>query len=78
MGGPISINEPGEITIGVVALQGGFAEHIEMFKLAGIKAVEIRLPEELHNVHGIVLPGGESTTISLLARRTGLVCYCCF
>lgn len=59
--------------IGVLALQGAFLEHVHALnKLDGIEAVEVRTPADLVNVAGIVIPGGESTTIENLARRNGL------
>ncbi|WP_433873787.1 pyridoxal 5'-phosphate synthase glutaminase subunit PdxT [Saccharopolyspora sp. CA-218241] len=52
--------------IGVLALQGGVAEHLTALERAGALARPVRRPEELAEVHGIVLPGGESTTMSRL------------
>lgn len=60
-------------TIGVLALQGAFREHIELFKsIGGVRVREVRLPEELEKVNGLVIPGGESTAISSLAERWGM------
>ena len=59
--------------IGVLALQGDFAEHIAVLKKLGVEASEIRLPEELENVDGLIIPGGESTTIGKLAEAYGLM-----
>jgi len=59
--------------IGVLALQGDFAEHIHMFKNIGVEAVEVRLPEHLADLDGLVIPGGESTTIGKLATAYGLM-----
>lgn len=53
--------------IGVLALQGDFAEHIAMLRRVGAEAVEVRLPGHLDGLHGLVIPGGESTTIGKLA-----------
>ncbi len=53
--------------IGVLALQGDFAEHIAMLKRLGVEAVEVRLPEHLKSLDGLIIPGGESTTIGKLA-----------
>ncbi len=53
--------------IGVLALQGDFAEHIVMLKRLGVEAVEVRLPEQLKSLDGLIIPGGESTTIGKLA-----------
>ena len=53
--------------IGVLALQGDFAEHIAMLKLLGVETAEVRLPEHLKGLDGLIIPGGESTTIGKLA-----------
>lgn len=53
--------------IGVLALQGAFSEHIEILRRLGIEAVEVRLPEQLAGLDGLIIPGGESTTIGKLA-----------
>ena len=58
--------------IGVLSLQGGFREHVEMLKKCGADAVEVRLSEDLKGVCGIIIPGGESTTIGNLMQRHGL------
>lgn len=52
--------------IGVLAAQGAFAEHITALHRLGAEAVAIRLPEELKDITGLIIPGGESTTISQL------------
>ena len=59
--------------IGVLALQGDFAEHIAMLQKLGIQAVEVRLPEDLEGLDGLIIPGGESTTIGKLAVDYGLI-----
>lgn len=53
--------------IGVLALQGDFAEHISMLKKIGVETVEVRLPKHLDGLDGLIMPGGESTTIGKLA-----------
>jgi 5'-phosphate synthase pdxT subunit len=53
--------------IGVLALQGDFAEHIVMLRRVGSEAVEVRLPKHLADLDGLIIPGGESTTIGKLA-----------
>ena len=53
-------------TIGVLALQGDFAEHAAALRAAGADAVEVRLPNDLAGLQGLVIPGGESTTITRL------------
>jgi pyridoxal 5'-phosphate synthase pdxT subunit len=59
--------------IGVLALQGDFAEHITMLKRLNVEAVEVRLPEHLKGLDGLIIPGGESTTIGKLATDFGLM-----
>jgi 5'-phosphate synthase pdxT subunit len=59
--------------IGVLALQGDFAEHIVMLKRLNVEAVEVRLPEHLKGLDGLIIPGGESTTIGKLATDFGLM-----
>ena len=58
--------------IGVLALQGDFELHIKMLEKAGAKTVEVRTTEHLEEVEGLIIPGGESTTVSKLLRRYGL------
>jgi pyridoxal 5'-phosphate synthase pdxT subunit len=58
---------------GVLALQGDFREHVRVLSAAGATAVEVRTPDQLADVDGLVIPGGESTTMSKLARAYGLV-----
>ena len=59
--------------IGVLALQGDVREHLDVLREQGAEAVTVRRPEELAAVDGLVLPGGESTTIVKLADRFGLL-----
>ncbi|MDO9380344.1 MAG: pyridoxal 5'-phosphate synthase glutaminase subunit PdxT [Nocardioidaceae bacterium] len=59
-------------TIGVLAVQGDVREHLEAITRLGCRAVAVRRPSELDDCDGLVLPGGESTTIDKLARRWGL------
>jgi 5'-phosphate synthase pdxT subunit len=59
--------------IGVLALQGDFAEHILMLKRLGVEAAEVRLPEHLIGLDGLIIPGGESTTIGKLATDYALM-----
>ncbi|MDD5095314.1 MAG: pyridoxal 5'-phosphate synthase glutaminase subunit PdxT [Dehalococcoidia bacterium] len=54
--------------IGVLALQGAFVEHITILSGIGVEAVPVRLPRELEGLDGLVIPGGESTTIGKLMR----------
>jgi 5'-phosphate synthase pdxT subunit len=55
--------------IGVLALQGDFAEHAAMLRLIGVEPVEVRLPADLDGLSGLCLPGGESTTMRKLIDR---------
>jgi 5'-phosphate synthase pdxT subunit len=61
------------VKIGVLALQGDFAEHLTMLRQIGAQAVEVRLPEHLENLDGLIIPGGESTTMGKLAVAYGLI-----
>jgi 5'-phosphate synthase pdxT subunit len=58
--------------IGVLALQGAFAEHVNILRSIGVEAVEVRLPEQVQDLDGLVLPGGESTTMRRLVDRWGM------
>jgi 5'-phosphate synthase pdxT subunit len=58
--------------IGVLAVQGNFREHVAMLRELGVDAVEVRLPEQLEGLDGLVIPGGESTAITRLMRLYGL------
>ena len=58
--------------IGVLALQGAFREHAAALRKLGADVVEVRLPEDLAGLDGLVIPGGESTTIMRLAELYGL------
>jgi len=60
------------LRIGVLALQGAFAEHAAMLRQIGVTPVEVRLPADLADVAGLILPGGESTTMRKLIDRWGL------
>jgi 5'-phosphate synthase pdxT subunit len=59
-------------TIGVLAVQGNFREHAAMLRRLGARAVEVRKPEQLDGLDGLVIPGGESTAIMRLIRLYGL------
>jgi len=59
--------------VGVLALQGSFIEHIEILRKLGVQAPPIRLPHELDTVDGLIIPGGESTTIRRLMESFGLI-----
>ena len=58
--------------IGVLAVQGGFQRHVEHLKEAGADPVEVRLPADLEGLDGLILPGGESTTIRMGIESAGL------
>ena len=58
--------------IGVLALQGDFEAHLKMLASLGVNGIAIRLPEHLEEIHGIIIPGGESTTIGKLMITYGL------
>lgn len=59
--------------IGVLALQGAFREHIIKLQALGVDAREIRLPGQLQDLNGLIIPGGESTTMGKLAVAFGLL-----
>lgn len=68
------------LTVGVLALQGAFVEHIHLLKKCAEQDstsewdfIEVRTPQELARCDGLVLPGGESTTMSLVAARSNLL-----
>lgn len=63
-------NEP--ITIGVLALQGDFEAHLRMLQRCGVQGREVRTVQQLQEVDGLIIPGGESTTIVKLMQRYGL------
>ncbi|MCS7207810.1 MAG: pyridoxal 5'-phosphate synthase glutaminase subunit PdxT [Dehalococcoidia bacterium] len=54
------------VRVGVLALQGDFLEHRQVLEALGAEVVEVRLPQDLHGVEGLIIPGGESTTIARL------------
>jgi 5'-phosphate synthase pdxT subunit len=58
--------------VGVLALQGGFAAHAKILRDLGAQVREVRTPEDLEGLDGLVLPGGESTTMELGVEREGL------
>jgi pyridoxal 5'-phosphate synthase pdxT subunit len=58
--------------IGVLAVQGNFREHVAMLRRLGADAVEVRKPDQLRGLDGLVIPGGESTTFMRLMRLYGL------
>jgi len=61
-----------ELRVGVLALQGGFEAHVQMLRQLGATVSEVRVPADLEGLDGLVIPGGESTTISLGIESGGL------
>lgn len=61
------------MNIGVLALQGDFAEHVSMLRRMDLTASEVRLPRDLEGLDALIMPGGESTTFGKLAVRWGLL-----
>jgi len=60
-------------TIGVLALQGAFVDHEQDLRQLGVQVREVRLPHQLQDLDGLIIPGGESTTIGKLATEYGLI-----
>ncbi|MGI9604806.1 MAG: pyridoxal 5'-phosphate synthase glutaminase subunit PdxT [Acidimicrobiales bacterium] len=58
--------------MGVLALQGAFRAHIHKLEALGVSTAEVRLPEQLDDVDALIMPGGESTTMSMLLESSGL------
>ncbi len=61
-----------ELRVGVLAIQGDFEAHVRMLRGLGAEATEVRAPEDLEGLDGLVIPGGESTTISMGIESGGL------
>ena len=61
------------LVVGVLALQGDYAEHITVLRRLGVITREVRLPADLEGLDGLIIPGGESTTIGKLARDFDLI-----
>lgn len=61
------------VNVGVLALQGDFAEHVQALERLGVEAREVRLPKDLDGLQALIVPGGESTTIGKLAVAFGLI-----
>jgi pyridoxal 5'-phosphate synthase pdxT subunit len=61
-----------ELRVGVLAIQGGFEAHLRVLEELGAEATEVRTPEDVHGLDGLVIPGGESTTISMGIESAGL------
>jgi 5'-phosphate synthase pdxT subunit len=67
------VDQGAGVKIGVLAIQGDFAEHIQMLKRLEVATAEVRLPAHLTGLDGLIMPGGESTTIGKLAVDFGLL-----
>lgn len=61
------------MSVGVLALQGSFNEHIATLKRLGVEAIEVRKPEQLEELSALIIPGGESTTMAKLAVQYNLI-----
>lgn len=61
-----------EFKIGVLSIQGDVSEHFDMIKAVGAQPVPVRRPYEVEIIDGLILPGGESTTLGLLMKQSGL------
>lgn len=69
---PPGDGESALLTIGVLSFQGDVSEHLEMLKVLGVKSMPIGRPYELEVVDGLIIPGGESTTVGRLLKETGM------
>lgn len=67
------LKEDGKMKIGVLAFQGGVIEHIKQIEALGHEAVKVKKESDLEGIEGIILPGGESTTMSKLLNITGMM-----
>ena len=54
--------------IGVLAMQGAYREHLKILKSLGIGAIDVRYEEDIDNIDGLIIPGGESTTMGKLIK----------
>ncbi len=68
---PIEVGSS-RMKIGVLALQGSVKEHLAMLKECRVEPVSVKLPRDLKEINGLIIPGGESTTLGKLMRRYGL------
>lgn len=68
----MEVNQHSSLTIGVLALQGDFEAHLRILQRCGVQAREVRTAQQLQEVDGLIIPGGESTTIIKLMQRYGL------
>jgi 5'-phosphate synthase pdxT subunit len=70
---PRVVKMDGEKKVGVLALQGDFAEHIASLRRLGVEALAVRLPRDLESLDGLIIPGGESSAIGRLMSSYGFV-----
>lgn len=68
----LSVDGDGAPLVGVLALQGGFEAHERTLRRLGARTRQVRVPADLHGLDGLVIPGGESTTMTLGVEREGL------
>lgn len=69
--------EDGSVKIGVLAIQGSVEEHLKMLEICGAVGGEVLDPKDLEDIDGLIIPGGESTTISKLMATNGLASAIC-
>jgi len=69
----VGLQEVGGVRVGVLALQGDVVEHMQMTEAAGAEAVAVRYSREIQGLDGLIIPGGESTTVGKLMERFGFV-----
>lgn len=69
----MSVAPPQHPRVGVLAIQGAFVEHERALERAGAESVQVRRPDQLEGLNGLVLPGGESTTLGLVGSESGLL-----
>ena len=60
------------MNIGVLSLQGAFLKHMQLLKQIGVNPIQVRYEKDLLNLHGLIIPGGESTVLSKLIMRQSL------
>jgi pyridoxal 5'-phosphate synthase pdxT subunit len=67
------VSNNGKITIGVLSLQGDVEEHLDALRASKVEARGVKTPEDLETIDGLIIPGGESTTVGEMMGRFGLV-----
>lgn len=68
----LHVGKESPFTVGVLSVQGDFAEHIESLKAIGVSARQVKLANELENVQALIIPGGESTTLRRMVDHNNL------